>query len=76
MPHPKTLSLWYKSFKGKPGFTAKCFSLIKQIASKISYIMEQEWPEYVDEETYLEGDDDLALAKDAFVFILVCINGS
>jgi hypothetical protein len=37
LPHPKTLSRWYKTVNGNPGFTEESFHAIRQMVEKSNY---------------------------------------
>ncbi|XP_063909130.1 uncharacterized protein LOC135126865 isoform X2 [Zophobas morio] len=71
LPHPKTLSVWYSSVNGAPGFT-----MFDEVAIKrcIEYDGQQYYG-YADMGSIIEVNENEE-AKEALVFMLVAINGS
>lgn len=39
LPHPKTISKWYKSVNGKPGFNAEAFESISKHVKSVDYML-------------------------------------
>lgn len=93
LPHLDTISKWYRSVDGSPGFTNEALTALSLRQKKVEYpllcnlIMDEmsirrqvEWTGskftgYVDVGTNLDSDI-LPEAREALVFMLVCLNGS
>lgn len=93
LPHLKTLSKWYQSVDGSPGFTKEALTALKLkeadsskpllcnlVFDEMSIRKQVEWTGrkfagYVDIGSKIDSDT-LPQAKQALVFMLVCINGS
>ncbi|CAH0558772.1 unnamed protein product [Brassicogethes aeneus] len=93
LPHLATISKWYRSVDGSPGFTKEALAALKSkqndspvpllcnlVMDEMSIRKQVEWTGnkfvgYVDVGTRLESDS-LPKAREALVFMLVCLNGS
>ncbi|XP_072401245.1 DNA transposase THAP9 [Diabrotica undecimpunctata] len=93
LPHPSTISKWFRNVNGEPGFTKESLEILKKYNEKsqspllLSLIMDEmsirknvEWDGtkfhgYVDFGNDLQNDSN-DIAKDAFVFMANCVNGS
>lgn len=94
LPHPKTLSKWYKTVNGAPGFTEEALNVLKikaeeanlknyqiicnLVIDEMSIRKQVEFTGkkctgYVTTGANVEGD--ITEAKEAFVLMLVCLNG-
>lgn len=94
LPHPKTLSKWYRSVNGAPGFTEKALTILKikteeasnknykllcnLVIDEMSIRKQVEFTGkictgYITTGANVEGDS--VEAKEAFVIMLVCLNG-
>lgn len=92
LPHTRTISRWYQSVNGLPGFTSEAFDALRLKASgsnKIicSLIMDEmairqheEWvPSQGKSFGYVDmgtGSKETTVAKEALVFLLNCVNGN
>ena len=91
LPHPKTLSVWYSSVNGAPGFTSEAFDVLKAKAEERKIVCSlvfdevaikrcieydgQQYYGYADMGSIIEVNENEE-AKEALVFMLVAINGS
>ncbi|KAJ8926261.1 hypothetical protein NQ314_021382 [Rhamnusium bicolor] len=80
LPHPDTISKWYRSIDGSPGFTEEAQTLLKAKVSEYESLSQkvewtgQKFSGFVDIGTTIEGDT-LLEARVALVFMLVGVNG-
>lgn len=91
LPHPNTLRRWYTSVNGEPGFTEESFKMLTVKAKQdtpilCSLMMDEmsirkqiDWDGnrsygFIDCGTGL-SDESLGIAREAFVLLLVAING-
>lgn len=92
LPHSKTISKWYQSINGKPGIMLEAVNAIKQRSNSVDYQLfgslvfdEMAIRQHVEYDKKFYGYVDMGenitvtdtrLAKDALVFMVVCINGA
>lgn len=95
LPHPRTLTKWYQSTDGRPGFSKEALAALQMkvtendktgyptlcslIVDEMSIRRHLEWDGrkvhgHIDMGSHAESDD-LPVAKDAFVPMVVSING-
>lgn len=93
LPHPKSLSKWYRSVNGNPGFLEEALNSIFERVKATDYPLYgtlifdemsiRQHVEYDGEKYsgYVDFGDEIvkdpsAIAKEAFVFLFVCMNAA
>lgn len=93
LPHPKSISRWYASVNGEPGFISEVFTSITNRVKSTNYELvgilvfdEMSIRQYIEYDgTKYSGyvdfrntiaSDDSSVAKDALVFLFVCMNSA
>jgi len=93
LPHPKSISKWYKSINGNPGFIEEALNSISERVKVTNYTLfgtlifdEMSIRQHIEYDGarysgYVDFgndiiDDSTSIAKDALVFLFVCMNAA